>query len=131
MSITKVDTIYYTKTRISKNGYFRLNNRRYLGNKYKLMGFIEDIISKKCGKFNSFCDIFAGTGVVGETFNTKDVKIISNNFLKMNYTCIKAFLSTKNINEKKIISKIAHLNKLQTQTVKIIFQNTLVAHISQ
>lgn len=42
----------------------KINNRRYLGNKYRLLPFITDVISKECGTFNSFADIFAGTGAV-------------------------------------------------------------------
>jgi len=52
-----------------KSGFFQLQNRRFLGNKYKLVGFIEDIVNEKCNGFESFCDIFAGTGVVGNRFN--------------------------------------------------------------
>lgn len=71
--------------------YFQLQNRRYLGNKYKLLGFIEDVVSEKCGSVTSLCDIFAGTGAVSERFNSLGVKIISNDFLFSNYVCLKAF----------------------------------------
>ncbi|MDP3988848.1 MAG: DNA adenine methylase [bacterium] len=50
-------------------GTFSSRYRKYLGNKYTLMGFIEDIINEKCNGLESFCDIFAGTGVVGGRFN--------------------------------------------------------------
>ncbi len=79
ISVQKIDKHYF-QPRGSKNGYFQLQNRRYLGNKYKLLGFIEDIISEKCGSIDSLCDIFAGTGVVGERFNNPEIKIISNDF---------------------------------------------------
>jgi adenine-specific DNA-methyltransferase len=67
-NIHKINKHYYQQDK-SKTGYFQLQNRRYLGNKYKLLGFIEDIVSQKCGNIQSFCDIFAGPGVVGERFN--------------------------------------------------------------
>ena len=86
-----------------KNNFFQLQNRRYLGNKYKLLGFIEDIISEKCEDVKSFCDIFSGTGVVGERFNNGELKIISNDLLNVNYVCLKAFLGTKNVIEKDVI----------------------------
>ena len=65
------------------SGRFRLHNRRYLGNKRKLLGFIEDVVSEKCGPIKSFCDIFAGTGVVGERFNNQAIKmgIIYNSYI--------------------------------------------------
>ena len=96
----------------SRSGYFRPHNRRYLGNKYRLLGFIEDIISEKCGSISSLCDIFAGTGVVGERFNRSGIKIVSNDFLSANYSCLKAFLGVKTDLREDIARKIEHLNNL-------------------
>ena len=95
-----------------KNGSVRIKSRRYLGNKYKLLGFIKDIISKKCESVNSLCDIFAGTGVVGEGFNTSKIKVISNDFLSANYVCLRAFLGISHEIRQSIVNKIAHLNSL-------------------
>jgi len=91
--------------------YFQMQNRRYLGNKYKLLDFIEEIVSKKCGQVESFCDIFAGTGVVGERFNKFGIKVISNDILFSNYACLSAFLGTSS--DTQIISKIEYLNSLE------------------
>ena len=33
-----------------------INNRRYLGNKYQLLPFINEVISKECGSFESFVE---------------------------------------------------------------------------
>lgn len=96
-----------------KNEYFKLQNRRYLGNKHKLLGFIEDIISKKCGSINSICDIFAGTGVVGERFNNQDIKVISNDFLFANYICLQTFLGVNENVQGSIIEKIDYLTHLK------------------
>jgi len=112
ISVQKVDKHYF-QSRESKNGYFQLQNRRYLGNKYKLLGFIEDIISEKCGSINSLCDIFAGTGVVGERFNNSEIKIISNDFLSANYACLQAFLGVNENIQQSIAEKINYLNNLQ------------------
>lgn len=114
MSIQKVDKHYFQPTQPRK-GYFQLQNRRYLGNKYKLLGFIEDIVSEKCGKVNSVFDIFAGTGVVGERFNNPEIKIISNDFLSANYVCLQAFLGTNTDIQESISQKIDHLNKLESE----------------
>ena len=109
---------------------FQAQNRRYLGNKYKLLGFIEDIVSEKCNGLKSFCDIFAGTGVVGERFNKPEIKIISNDFLFSNYACLKAFLGTNLKSQRNfrgagseseatifndITEKIDYLNNLRTE----------------
>ncbi|MBF0518145.1 MAG: DNA adenine methylase [Nitrospirae bacterium] len=93
---------------------FQLHNRRYLGNKYKLLGFIEDIVIEKCNSIKSFCDIFAGTGVVGERFNKPEIRVISNDFLYSNYVCLRAFLGTS-INVRDIAEKIHYLNNLQVE----------------
>ena len=111
-TIQKIDKPYFHFSK-NKNNTFQLQNRRYLGNKYKLLGFIEDIVAEKCNGIKSFCDIFAGTGVVGERFNKPEIKIISNDFLFTNYVCLKAFLGT-NSPIQNIADKIDILNSLKT-----------------
>ncbi len=103
--------------------YFALQNRRYLGNKYKLLDFIDDIVTKECCDIKVFCDIFAGTGVVGQKFNKKNLKIISNDILKSNYIPLKAFLGTTQINNKNVLQKIRFLNNLN-----VIEDNYFSAH---
>ena len=109
-NIHKINKHYFRQD-TSKAGFFQLQNRRYLGNKYKLLGFIEDIVSQKCAEITSFCDIFAGTGVVGERFNNKDISVISNDFLSANYACLQTFLNTQD--ELKIDEKIQYLNTIK------------------
>lgn len=98
---------------LSSSDFFSIQNRRFLGNKYKLLSLIEYIIKEKCGVFDSFCDIFAGTGVVGSYFNNKNVKIISNDILNSNFVAISAFLSSKNIDIDNLIDKINSLNQIK------------------
>src|SRR3989344_5221783 len=111
--VRRVHKAYFSPQERARSGRFQLQNRRYLGNKYKLLGFIEDIVSEKCNGFESFSDIFAGTGVVGDRFNEKNIKIISNDILASNYFAIKAFLGTSDINLNSIEEKIALLNSLE------------------
>ncbi|GAH32764.1 unnamed protein product, partial [marine sediment metagenome] len=111
---TKVRKVYFSPKRRNIPGKFKIQNRRFLGNKYKLLGFIEDIVNEKCNGFNSFCDIFAGTGVVGERFNEKDVKIISNDLLFSNYFPLEAFFGSTQINLDVLKEKIDFLNNLKT-----------------
>ena len=87
-------------------------NRRYMGNKHKLLDFIERVVTMKCGKVSSVCDIFAGTGVVGHRLNRPDVQVISNDLLTANYVCLQAFLGTTNNRHGGIRDKIAFLNSL-------------------
>jgi len=80
---------------------YKISQRRYLGNKNSILPFIDEIIQNEVGEFNSFCDIFSGTGVVGEYFNTKDTKIISNDLLYQNFISLNAFLNDEEFDEQK------------------------------
>lgn len=41
-----------------------IQNRRYIGSKAKLLPWIFETIQNETKEIHSFCDIFAGTGVV-------------------------------------------------------------------
>ncbi|PIZ45103.1 hypothetical protein COY31_01045 [Candidatus Wolfebacteria bacterium CG_4_10_14_0_2_um_filter_39_18] len=112
--IKKIHKVYFSPEDRVKPGRFQLQNRRFLGNKYKLLGFIEDIVNEKCNGFSVFCDIFAGTGVVGERFNEKNIKVIANDFLASNYIPLKAFLGTSKIDLDETEKKVVLLNSLKT-----------------
>ena len=91
---------------------FQIQNRRFLGNKFKLLNFIDDIISNECDNVSSLCDIFAGTGVVGHKFNSKEIKIISNDILTSNFIALKTFLTSTHVDEEELSSLIDNLNNL-------------------
>lgn len=65
---------------------------RYLGSKTKLLPGIESVIGKYHITGESFADLFAGTGCVGDYFKDR-YKIISNDFLYYAYVFNKAKLS--------------------------------------
>ncbi len=69
---------------------FEIWNRRYTGSKYKLADWIFDIIDKYCNG-DSFCDIFAGTGIISYHAISKMQSIILNDFLFSNEIIYKAF----------------------------------------
>lgn len=106
-------TYYYPNDRFVP-GFFQIQNRRYLGNKYKLTAFISDIVKEKCGTMQSLCDIFAGTGVVGDYFNKKNIRIISNDFLYSNYVALQTFMGSTKIDFDKLKEKITILNSLNS-----------------
>jgi len=99
-----------------KNGngqeLLQIQSRRYLGNKFKLLNFIREIIEKRCKEYKSFCDIFAGTGVVGDEFNDSDTKIISNESLYSNYVSLYTWFSPGQFNRAKIVEYIHMLNNI-------------------
>lgn len=53
---------------------------RYLGNKTKLLGFIEEVIEKYDIKGEVFADLFSGTSSVGDYFKNR-YKIIANDYM--------------------------------------------------
>ena len=78
----------------------KINNRRYLGNKYRLLPFITDVISRECGEFDTFADIFAGTGAVSSAYTDK--RLITNDILYSNYLCHLTWFSDEGFDIKKI-----------------------------
>lgn len=42
-----------------------INNRRYLGNKYRLLPFITRVVKQHCDCIKTFTDLFSGTGAIG------------------------------------------------------------------
>lgn len=67
-----------------------LSNRRYIGSKTKLLNWIFEKIQENT-KGNSFCDIFAGTGVVAQRALTHYKNIIVNDILYSNNIIYEAF----------------------------------------
>ena len=114
--IQKKNKIYISSKLRDCPKYFEIQNRRFLGNKYKLLGFIEDVVKEKCNDCESFFDIFAGTGVVGERFNKKNIKVISNDILISNYIPLSTFLLSRQIDLRKLESKIDYLNDIITNS---------------
>lgn len=55
----------------------------YIGSKYKLLPFLSETIEAVVGADMSdmvFCDIFAGTGIVGRHFKTRVGKVVANDW---------------------------------------------------
>ena len=86
------------------------DNRRYLGNKYKLIPFIQRVVSEECQGISTVADIFAGTGSVASAF--LDKKIITNDNLYSNYICHLAWFSPEKYSKEKIISIIQEYNAM-------------------
>ena len=91
---------------------FAINNRRYLGNKFKLNEFIYHNIISECGDFSSFADLFAGTGSVASLF--QDKQLIVNDILYSNYVCHQTWFGTDKFSKSKIIK---YLNQYNTSKV--------------
>lgn len=88
----------------------KINNRRYLGNKYKLLEFIKNVVKEECTNINTVADIFAGTGAVASAFTDK--KIITNDIMYSNYICHVAWFGSEKYSKEKIIDLIMEYNHL-------------------
>lgn len=87
-----------------------INNRRYLGNKYKLLPFITKVVSEECSDIKSVADIFAGTGAVSSAF--LDKTITTNDLMYSNYICNYAWFSSQEYNPQTIIDYIIKYNSI-------------------
>jgi adenine-specific DNA methylase len=62
--------------------------------------------------WSSLCDIFSGSGVVGDYFNERDKRVISNDLLHHNFITNSAFLDNRSFNLEKVKSYIDSYNSL-------------------
>lgn len=108
------------------NKSFCINQRRYLGAKTKLLGFIDDILKTENIEFESFADIFAGTGSVADYFHNKS-KIIVNDILDSNHHAYHAFFGNETLRKDKLEE---HLKKYNSINVKDYDDNYFSNHFS-
>ena len=95
----------------------------YIGSKYKLSNWIKESITKVVGEINNkvFCDIFAGTGIVGKSFK-KDVKqVIANDVEYYAYVLNRNYIAN-HTNLKEKLGIIEYLNNLPLKE-GFIYQN--------
>jgi len=68
----------------------------YIGSKYSLLDFlettIEDVTGYKDGDNYVFADLFAGTGIVGQTYKAKGCTVISNDIQYYSYVLNKHYI---------------------------------------
>ena len=106
----KIQETYFNIPQAKEN-HFQLHNRRYIGNKQKLIEWIFSILDKECeGK--SFTDIFAGTGVVAAVASKHFDEVILNDFLYSNHAIYKAFFDKGDWNQEKINNIIKNYNNI-------------------
>lgn len=68
-----------------------IQNRRYIGSKAKLLPWIFETIQNETKEIHSFCDIFAGTGVVANEAIKRFDSVIVNDLLFSNQVIYTAF----------------------------------------
>ena len=87
-----------------------INNRRYLGNKYKLLPFISDVVTSNCENVKSVADIFSGTGAVASAFIQK--QIITNDLMYSNYVSNLAWFGSATYDRTKLMRLLSTYNSL-------------------
>ncbi len=95
----------------------------YIGSKNKLSSFLKKSIQKTVGKDISnlvFCDLFAGTGIVGRTFKPFVKQVIANDIEQYSYILNKNYIG--NYQSINCDEKIVFLNNLKGK-VGFIFDN--------
>ncbi|WP_059369592.1 DNA adenine methylase [Treponema endosymbiont of Eucomonympha sp.] len=86
-------------------------NRRYIGNKFKLIADIQSIIDNVfTGKTVTFADLFAGTGVIGYHFAKQNHNVIVNDTLYSNVVAYNAWFSNVKIDNKMLAEILQSFN---------------------
>lgn len=96
---------------------FEIQNRRYTGCKYKLMGWIRELILEKC-EGDSFFDVFGGTGTVTNSMIDSYKKYILNDFLFSNEIVYKGFFLQEEYDEDKLIHIKEEYNNINADVLK-------------
>lgn len=100
------------------NRPFKLESRRYIGCKAKLVDWIFDIIKREAKDAQSFCDIFAGTGSVSNRALQHYKDVIINDFLYSNQVLYTAFFANENWNKQKVFDYLDAFNNIDPDVVK-------------
>lgn len=87
-----------------------IQNRRYLGNKFKLLKFLRNVVDKNCTAVETVADIFSGTGAVASAF--MDKTIITNDLLYSNYLCNLAWFGREQVRLPLLENLIAKYNQI-------------------
>jgi len=106
-----------------------INNRRYLGNKYKLLPFIKKVVDSECTDIEIVVDIFSGTGAVASAF--QDKQLVTNDIMYSNYISNFAWFSPRKYSRKKIEKIIDEYNTMvinEENYMTMNFSNTYFSH---
>ncbi len=92
----------------------------YIGSKLSLLEFLETSINKVIDKDCSvFCDLFAGTGVVGSYFKKKGYKVIANDIQYYSYVLNRHYIGNhKELSFNKLTKEILELKRIKLENRK-------------
>ena len=92
----------------------------YIGSKLSLLNFLEESINKVVDKdCDTFCDLFAGTGIVGRYFKKKGYKIIANDIQYYSYVLNRHYIGNhKELNFSNLTKEITDLKNIEAENRK-------------
>ena len=92
----------------------------YIGSKLSLLEFLEQSISKVVDKnCRVFCDLFAGTGIVGSYFKKKGYKVIANDIQYYSYVLNRHYIGNhKELHFSALIKEIPELKNIKIEKRK-------------
>lgn len=93
---------------------YKIENRRYIGNKSKLNDWIMKTIQSVAPEAKTFCDIFSGTGTVANQALKYYDKVIINDLLYSNQIIYKAFFAEGEFDNNKLENIIESFNIAET-----------------
>ena len=96
----------------------KIGSRRYIGSKAKLSEWIMSIIEEETDNAGTFCDIFAGTGVISNIALKKYSKVIINDFLYSNNVIYKAFFGAGAWDRSVIDEYLSYYNSLDSDLLE-------------
>lgn len=96
----------------------RLASRRYIGSKTKLLDWIFETIHQETRDVHTFCDIFAGTGVVTERAIKEYDHVILNDLLYSNNVIYNAYFAEGDWNKEELCDIITGYNSLKPSELK-------------
>lgn len=105
---------------ISNNdNMLKINNRRYIGCKQKLVDYIFETVTKLgYDTSNVFADLFGGTGIVAQTFALNGYKTIVNDTLYSNIVAYNAWLGKGEFSRSKINKYLSLFNSISADEIK-------------
>jgi len=92
----------------------------YIGSKFSLLEFLEESINKVIdGNCKVFCDLFAGTGIVGSYFKKKGYKVIANDIQYYSYVLNRHYIGNhKELKFASLATEIPQLANIKIQERK-------------
>ncbi len=102
----------------------KINNRRYIGSKTKLLPILEKILEEyPATEYPNFFDAFGGTGVVTNLANELNYCTTINDILYSNYVSYRAWFSEEEIREDLVLQYINEFNAVENVDTNNYFAN--------